>query len=473
MRSALAIRRWTREIRPMMALAFPIMSGMVAQMLIGLSDTIMVGRVGVVPLAAAAFVIAIAHLPLVFGIGLLSSVAVLTAQACGARKPDEAGEVLRHGVLLGTVTGVLTAASLVCLRPLLHLFGQPVEVVHECGPFLTLFGLSMLPVLVAQVFKQFAESLNHPWAPTFIMLGGVMLNILLNWVLIFGNWGASAMGLEGSGWATLISRSAIALALIVYVLTAKPLREFLPLKWLTRLVWDRLSRLLHLGWPVAAQHLMEVSAFVFAAIMVGWISADAIAAHQIAITCAATSFMFALGTGMAGCIRVGQAWGSGQLRRMRRIGFIGVLLATAMMACFAVLFVAAGDPLARLFTSSPAVIGLTVNLLLLAAIFQVADAVQIAAICALRGLADVRVPAIIAVLAYGAVAVPLGYTLGFPLHLGAVGIWIGLTAGLIVAAISLLWRFHRKTTGLENRSQPERTDRSQAEPEIATSSAQL
>src|SRR5688500_18470021 len=125
MRSALAIRRWTREIRPMMALAFPIMSGMVAQMLIGLSDTIMVGRVGVVPLAAAAFVIAMAHLPLVFGLGLLSSIAVLTAQAFGPREPKEAGEVLRHGLLVGLAAGVLTAASLVCLRPLLHLFGQP------------------------------------------------------------------------------------------------------------------------------------------------------------------------------------------------------------------------------------------------------------------------------------------------------------------------------------------------------------
>ena len=455
----------------MLALAFPIMSGMLAQMLIGLTDTIMVGRVGVVPLAASAFVIALAHLPLVFGIGLLSSVAVLTAQAFGARQPKEAGEVLRHGLVLGTVAGVMTAASLVCLRPMLHLFGQPRDVVEACGPFLTLFGISMLPVLVAQVCKQFAESLNRPWTPTFIVLGGVLLNILLNWILIFGNWGAPTLGLEGSGWATFVSRSTIAVALIVYVGTARSLREFLPSVWLTRLAWSRLSRLLHLGWPVAAQHLMEVSAFVFAAIMMGWISADAIAAHQIAITCAATSFMLALGTGMAACIRVGQAWGAGQLTRMRRIGFIGVLLAASMMACFAVLFVAAGNPLARLFTTSSSVIALTVSLLLVAGIFQLADAVQVSAICALRGLADVRVPAIIAVLAYWAVAVPLGYTLGFGFRLGAVGIWIGLTAGLVVAAVSLLWRFHLKTARLENRAMPKQA--AEAPPEIVTSTVQL
>jgi multidrug resistance protein, MATE family len=150
-----------------------------------------------------------------------------------------------------------------------------------------------------------------------------------------------------------------------------------------------------------------------------------------------------------------------------------VLLAASMMACFAILFVVAGHPVARLFTSSPAVLGLTVSLLLLAAIFQVADAVQVAAICALRGLADVRVSAIIAVLAYWAVAVPLGYTLGFPLRLGAVGIWIGLTAGLIVAAVSLLWRFHRKTTGLENHSVRRQANASEEESRMATSSLQL
>ena len=457
----------------MLALSFPIMSGMLAQMLIGLSDTIMVGRVGVVPLAASAFVNALAHLPLVFGVGLLSSVAVLSAQAYGAQERKEAGEVFRHGLLLGTMAGLITAASLVCLRPLVHWFGQPADVIAECGPYLTLFGISMLPILVAQVCKQFSESLNRPWMPTIIMLGGVILNILLNWIFIFGHWGAPAMGLEGAGWATLIARTAIAAALLVYVCNGKAFRAFRPSKWLIPLAWNRLSRLLHLGWPVAAQHLMEVSAFVFAAIMMGWISADAIAAHQIAITCAALSFMFALGTGMAACIRVGHAWGSGQLQRMRRIGFIGVLLAASIMACFAVVFIAAGNPLARLFTNSVTVISLAVSLLMVAAIFQLADAVQVSAICALRGLADVRVPAIIAVLAYWAVAVPLGYTLGFQLKLGAVGIWIGLTAGLLVAAVSLLWRFHRKTAGLENRVLPRKANQAEPEPEVATSSVPL
>ena len=429
----------------MLALAMPIMSGMLGHMLIGLADTIMVGHVGVVPLAAAAFVNAVTHLPLIFALGLLASVSVMSSQAFGARQKRESGEVFRHGLVLATVSGLASAMIVIALLPALPLFKQPAEVIAECKPYLVLFAVSIVPALIAHVGKQFCESLNRPWAPTFIMLGGVLLNVLLNWVFIYGHWGSPAMGLRGAGWATVLARSAIALGLLVYIVKSTSFKEHLPVGWFTGLHFARLSRMLQLGWPVGAQHLLEVSAFAFAAIMMGWISADAIAAHQIAITCAATSFMFALGTGMATCIRVGHAWGAGQHARMRRIGFIGVTLSAALMAGFALLFVVAGEPLARVFTSSAAVVSLTVQLLVVAAVFQLADAVQIAAISALRGLADVRVPAIIAALAYWVVAVPLGYALAFPGQMDAVGIWIGLALGLVIAAVSLLWRFHRKT----------------------------
>jgi len=203
--------------------------------------------------------------------------------------------------------------------------------------------------------------------------------------------------------------------------------------------------LLGLGWPVATQHLLEVSAFVFAALMMGWLSAEAIAAHQIAITCAATSFMFPLGIGMAVCIRVGHAWGAGQFTRMRRIGFVGLGLAGAIMASFGLMFVAAGEPLARLFVASPPVVSLAAQLLLVAAVFQIADGLQVVAISALRGLTDVRVPALIAALSYWIIAVPLAYALAFPGQRGALGIWIGLATGLGAAAVGLSWRFHRKS----------------------------
>jgi len=439
------LRLWRREIRPTLALALPIMAGMVSQMLMGLADTVMVGHVGVVPLAAASFVNAVAHLPLVFGLGLLSSIAVLTSQAFGARKPGDAGEVLRHGLILSAATGLVAALSLFALHPFLGLMGQPSEVVAEAGSYLLLFGVSLFPALVAHGCKQFAEALKHPWAPTFVMLGGVLLNVFLNWILIYGHWGAPAMGLTGAGWATVIARGVMALVLVVYVLRAPALHAFQPARW--RAAWSRTRflGLLKLGWPVAGQHFCEVSAFAFAAIMMGWISAEAIAAHQIAITCAAMSFMFVLGLGAAACIRVGHAYGAGQFIRMRRIGFGAVGLAAGIMALFGMMFMVAGRPIAAVFITSPAVVELTAQLLIVAAIFQIADGVQVTSISALRGLGDVRVPALIAVLAYWVLAVPLGSLLAFRYHWSAVGIWTGLAIGLGVAAFGLAWRFHLQT----------------------------
>jgi MATE family multidrug resistance protein len=278
-----------------------------------------------------------------------------------------------------------------------------------------------------------------------ILLGGVLLNVLLNWVFIFGHWGVPAMGLDGAGWATLLTRLIQAGCFLAYLFHTPIMRSFHPVAWEVRYerLWFR--RLLAIGWPVGAQHLLEVGAFSFAALMVGWIHAEAMAAHQIAITCATTSFMFALGIGMATCIRVGQTHGAGLHRRKRRIGLLSILMAAGIMGAFGILFISARAPIARLFVDAPAVIALATHLLFLAALFQVADGTQVAALSALRGLNDVRVPVLVAGLAYWLIALPAGYLLAFPCQLGAAGIWIGLAGGLGTAAVGLSWRFHRLT----------------------------
>lgn len=436
---------WRREVRPTLTLGCPIMAGMVSQMLMGLADTIMVGRVGVVPLAASSFVNALAHLPLVFGIGLLSSIAVLTAQAYGAKNANEAGETLRHGLVVSFSIGLLATLSMFALHPFLTHLGQPPAVAEAGKTYLLLFGGSLMPALIAHGCKQYAEALKHPWVPTVVMLGGVLLNVFLNWILIYGNWGAPALGLEGAGLATLIARLLMAVVSVTYVLRAKAFREFQPIRWRTALSRERFKKLFNVGLPVGVQHFFEVSAFAAAAIMMGWISAEAIAAHQIALTCAAISFMFALGIGAAACIRVGHAYGAGQFRRMRRIGYVAIGLAAILMAAFGIVFITAGKPIASLFIDSPAVVTLTAQLLVIAAIFQIADGVQVTSISALRGLADVHVPAVIAVIAYWLVALPIGYALAFQMGMGAVGMWIGLASGLGAAAIGLSWRFYKKT----------------------------
>jgi MATE family multidrug resistance protein len=439
------LRLWRHEVRPTVALALPIVAGMLSQMLMGLADTIMVGRVGVVPLAAASFVNAVGHLPLVFGLGLLSCIAVLTSQAYGARQPAEAGEVLRHGLVMSGIAGLLAMLSMFALHPFLGHLGQAPEVVAAAGKYLLIFGASLVPALIAHGGKQFSDALNHPWGPTFVMLGGVALNVFLNWLFIYGNWGVPAMGLEGAGWATLIARTVMAVVMVIYVLRAPILRVFHPPRWRAVFSSERFRRMFSVGWPVGVQHFFEVSAFTLGAVMMGWISADAIAAHQIAISCAAMTFMSALGIGAAASIRVGHAYGAGQFRRTRRIGFSAVAMAATVMGGFGILFALAGKPIAGLFIESPSVVTLTAQLLIVAAVFQVADGVQVTALSALRGLSDVRVPAVIAVVAYWLVALPVGGGLAFGAKLGAVGMWIGLASGLSAAALGLAWRFHLQT----------------------------
>jgi MATE family multidrug resistance protein len=446
LRQALNLLRLGRhELRPTLNLALPIMAGMLSQMLMGLADTIMVGRVGVTELAACAFVNAVAHLPLVFGLGLLSCIAVLTAQAYGARRPQEAGEVLRHGLVLSVGVGLLASLSAGALYLVRDRLGQSPEVAAASGEYLLLFGASLLPALLAHGGKQFSDALNQPWPPTLLMLGCVGLNVLLNWVFIYGNWGAPALGLAGAGWATLLARLILAAVMLAYLWRAPALRAFHPPAWRARLNWNRLRQMFSVGWPVGGHHFVEVSAFALGAIMMGWLGAVAIAAHQIAITLAATTFMTAVGIGAAACIRVGHAAGAGQWQRTRRIGFSSIAIAGVIMGGFGVIFILFGEPLAATFVQSPEVIQLTTQLLLVAAVFQVADGTQVTAISALRGLADVRRPAFIAVVSYWVVAVPLGAALTFGTKLGAMGIWIGFATGLAAAAVSLIWRFHRQT----------------------------
>jgi multidrug resistance protein, MATE family len=436
-------RQWLAESRATLVLALPIMSGLVGQMLMGLADTLMVGQVGTVPLAAAAFASNLSHIPMVGGMGLLAAVPVLTAHAFGSGRSAIAGEVLRHGLWIAVLTGSLAALSLWWIRSRVGWLQQPEEVVAAAQTYLLLLGVSLLPLLVAHSLKQFCEALANPWPPTLILLGGVLLNVFLNWLFIFGHWGFSAMGLDGAGLATLIARILTALAIAWYLVRARALLKYLSAHWLRLPAWRSLRDQLEIGSPVAAQHLLEVGAFSFAAIMMGWIHAEAMAAHQIAITCAATTFIFALGFGMAVSIRVGHAWGAGDHRRLRRVGYSGLLLTGLMMSGFALLFILGGRTIADAFSNSPEVITIAAAMLLIAGFFQVFDGLQVVAMSALRGMGDVRVPAMVAGFSYWMIALPVGYLLGFLLGHGPTGIWIGLAAGLGTAAIALIGRFRR------------------------------
>ena len=440
-----AIWKYVREVRSLFRLGLPIMAGLVGQTLMGIADTVMVGQVGVIPLAASSLVINLFHLPMVFGFGMLTSVSVLTASAFGAKDPVQAGRVYRASAILTLVTGASLALVFMAFRWILPFLGQPPEVVDAAGGYLWYLAPSLLPMLVGLTGKQFCEALNHPWIPTLLMIGGVLLNILLNWMLIYGNLGCPEMGLEGAGLATLLARIVTAVAIIAWLMRSKSLARFRQGSWLDAGDRPVLRKLFHLGLPVSFQHLMEMGSFAFAALMLGWIGSNALAAHQIAFTCASTTFMFSLSLGMAASVRVGQALGAGLKRRVRRIGLVSFMMAVVVMSAFGCLFLFGGKTIVSLFVDSGEVQALAVQLLLVAAVFQIFDGLQVTAISMLRGMQDVRMPAIVAIIAYWFVAIPIACTLAFYFKKGALGIWIGLAVGLGIAAICLTTRFYFKT----------------------------
>lgn len=423
-----------------MALAAPITAGFLGQMLMGWVDTIMVGQIGVLPLAACAFANTVLAVPLVFGFGVLSSVSVRVSISHGAGREREAGENLRSGLVLGGCLGLLVAIGIMAGIPLLPLLGQKPEVNEACVTFLILCGWSILPVFLSTVTKNFSEALSRPWAPFWIVLGGVGLNAALNWVLIYGNLGAPAMGLEGAGLATLIARILVMLGIVTYVLKDIKLLPSLPENWFAPGSLTQLPALLKIGLPTGGHHLFEVSGFAICSLMMGWISIDALAAHQIAMTCAATTFMIPLGLSQAVSVRVGQARGARELSRLKPIVHGALWLCLLVMGATALMFMLGRHHIAGWFIPSQSVSLLAAHLLLIAGIFQVFDGSQIVATGALRGFEDTRMPMVIGVISYWGVTLPTAYIAAFWFNLGATGVWTGLVAGLALAAFCLVTR---------------------------------
>ncbi|GAB1488302.1 MATE family efflux transporter [Opitutaceae bacterium] len=442
---------YLKEARATALLALPMIVGQLGQILMGMADSVMIGWVGTVPLAASAFAGTLFAMVLIVGSGLLVPVAVLVSRAHGARDDEEAGIWLRHGLALGGAVGLAGMLVLLGIGTQLHRFGQSPEVVAEVEPYYTIIAVSTVPVMLFMVLRQFAEAMGRPWIPMTIMLVGVLLDIWLNWILIWGNWGAPALGLAGAGWTTLFSRT---LGVVVLFLLLRR-REDLAKAWpfgrgplasgwsvLTRTRFVTMARI---GVPAAGMLLFEVGAFSAAAVMVGWLGASSLAAHQIALSCASFTFMFPLGLSTATSMRLSRAIGASEFAALRPIGFSSMAMAAAVMTLFALIFALGGRAIATGFVTDLEVVALAGRLLLVAAIFQLFDGVQVVGVGALRGLSDLKLPAIITFVAYWLIALPGGYLLGAKGPFGAVGVWGALAAGLAFAAVFLTWRFARLT----------------------------
>ncbi len=428
-------------------LAYPVVISQLGHIMVGVVDTAMVGQIGTIEQAAVALSNSLYTLVLVFGLGVSYGVTPLVAVADSSKNHKENAALLKHGIFINTILGILLFVLLFAISPVLNLFNQKQEVVDLAIPFLNVMMLGMIPLCIFSGFKQFTEGLSFTRIAMWITVGSNLLNILLNYLMIFGHWGFPEMGLMGSCWASFISRVAMALAMFAYVYYDKHykiywsefnfrIRDFFRIdKVLTK-------KILAIGVPSGLQWVFEVGAFAFAVIMIGWISPDAQAAHQIALSIAASTYMMASGLSAAASVRVGNQLGFKSREGVRIAGFSAFAMVVVFMSLMALLFILLQHFLPTLFSKESNVISIASALIVIAAFFQLSDGVQVVALGALRGMKDVKVPTIITLIAYWAIGLPMSYVFGFTMNLGVEGIWYGLSLGLTIAAVFLLWRFN-------------------------------
>lgn len=441
------------EVRPILRLALPLIIGQVGQMLLGVVDTVMVARVGIVDLAALTFASVIFHVPFVFGMGLLTCVAVRTSNARGANDPEAARASCRHGLYMALALGTLLFLIALVLSQHLSIFGQPAEVTARTPGFFRIIMASLIPGLASLALKDHADALNRPWPAFWIVMSGVAVNVVLNWLLIFGNLGFPQLGLEGAAWGTFFARCSIFIAMFVWLNKDSRLREWVPYRWLRPPVFAEIRKLFHLGWPASLQMLCEVGAFSAAALLVGHFGTVALASHQVAIMCAATAFMVPLGLSMALTVHIGQASGAGEFHRLRPIARTGWMLAAGFATLSATVFLIFGTTLSGFLVTDPEVIALSASLLVVVGVFQIFDGLQVAAAAMLRGLHDVRLPALMGFVSYWIIGIPCGAFLAFGPVPGPQGVWWGLAIGLAMAALALcprLWKLSGNATASQN-----------------------
>jgi MATE family multidrug resistance protein len=427
----------------MMRLAAPLALTELGWMLMGIVDTIMAGRLNAAAVGAGSLGNMLFYPIAISGTGMLLGMDTLVAQAFGANDPRDCRRSLVNGVWLSFALTPPLMAVILALIPAVHLAGTNPNVFAQFAPYTTVMNWSVAPLLCTAALRRYLQAVDVVHPILFAMVSSNVLNALGDWALMFGHWGTPRMGLEGSGWSTTLSRVYMMLVLAAAVLwhERKSGNLLFRVSWMPDL--ERIRRLAALGLPAAAQMLFEGSVFGLVTVWAAKLDEASLAAHSIAVQAIATTFMVPLGISSAAAVRVGQAIGRNDARGARTAGSAALLLSTIFMGAAALAMTIAPRFIVRLFIDDPAVIASGAVLLRIAAFFELFDGFQIVATGALRGLGDTRQPMIAHLLGYWVVGVPVAYVLCFPLHWGAPGIWVGLTAALILIGIALVaawWR---------------------------------
>lgn len=435
------------ELRATLALAWPLILSNLTMSLIQATDVVLMGWLGAHALAASALAINLTW-PLVFlSFGLLTAAAPMMATALGARTRSvrEVRRTFRQSLWLAVAATAPAWLLLWNAEQAILMLGQQPELAREGGLFLRGYMWMVLPWLIFQTLRNFLSALERAQWILWISAVGIVLNALLGYGLIFGRFGLPELGIFGGGLASSIVWCLLALALVAVVVTDRQFRRFRLFGNFWRSDWPRLKQMVTLGLPIGLAFTFEVTVFASAAYLMGWIDADSVAAHAIALQIAALTFMVPLGLAQAATVRVGRALGRGDSGAVARAGWIAFALGVLFMGVMALVMWVFPRELVTLFLDPGAgnerVIALAVSFLAIAAAFQIFDGAQVVAAGMLRGIHDTRVPMLIAVFGYWAVGIGVGVALAFGAGWGGIGIWVGLAAGLGLVAVLLLWRW--------------------------------
>lgn len=453
----MVLSNYTKEFQYNLKLASPVMLGMLGHTFVSFVDNVMVGQLGSAELAAVSLGNSFIFIAMSLGIGFSTAITPLVAEADSEQNFTKGKSVFKHGFFLCTVLGIVLFMLELVAKPLMYVMDQPEEVVVLAMPYLELVAFSLVPLIMFQAFKQFSDGLSLTKYPMFATIIANILNVIINYVLIFGKWGFPQMGIVGAAVGTLVSRFVMLFFLWWLLAKRNKSKAYVTNIKFFKLSKQPLRKLTNLGLPSAMQMFFEVAIFTAAIWLSGLLGKNAQAANQIALNLSSMTFMVAMGLSVAAMVRVGNQKGLKDYINLKRIAesifLVGFIFAVIFALIFVVfhqalpdLYVDLDDPTNAMDTAE--VVKIAATLLLAAAVFQISDSLQVIALGALRGLQDVKIPTLITFFSYWVVGFPVSYFLGKANAYGSLGIWLGLLAGLSTAAILLYIRFNYLTKRL-------------------------
>ena len=437
-------RPYTKHATALLALGLPLVGSHIAQILISVTDTVMLGWYSVDALAAVSISTSLAFVLFIVGSGFAFAVMPMVAAAMADGSEAQVRRVTRMGLWISALYGLAVMPVLIWSKVVMLALGQDAQIAQLSQDYLRIFSLGMVPGLLVMVLKNYLAALERTQIVLWVTVGAAILNGIANYMLIFGKFGAPELGIRGAAIASVMMQFATLVALVIYTSRVTPEHAMFQRFW--RPDWEAFARVFRLGWPIGLTNLAESGLFAASAVMMGWLGPLPLAAHGIALQLASLTFVAHLGLSQAATVRAGNAMGRRDGRGLRD----GALVASALSAAFAgltiIMYLTIPEFLMGLFLDPgdpdrPAILAIGVGLLVVAALFQLVDGAQVVALGLLRGLQDTRAPMFYAAISYWVIGMPTSYVFGFTLGMDGIGIWLGLVVGLALAAVFLMVRF--------------------------------